>query len=744
MDSRLGGITEWKMRKTKILLSLAALLCFTSYFSSLFKFYPLLVNILMFCIFAGSFLQPPCLIFRFACIQDKTIKTGIARKYIEAYCKKVTFIWCAFFVLNGTAALLTIFSGSTLLWALYNGMISYIIIGALLLGEIIVRRFVQQDMPKMVNLSQFSADSRKSNSIVCFMPSGAQKNWEDFLQETATLRDFIKKQSAKQFLLHCEDGWRFFTAFTALLQCKKEVLITANITGEYLKEIRPQEAGFLTDIDGLPDTVQLKDLLSQKRGVSSEVPKINAEEALISLFTSGTTGEPKQVRHRLKELEADNASVLNRFGADLAGRKFCATVTHHHIYGLLWALMLPFTAGAPFRSRRLEDPDEFKTFGDEPFAIMTVPAFLKRAAEILNSGDIKFHDPWILVSGGVLEREVGEAAQKIFGTFPIEGYGSTETNGIAHRQQTSEGLVWTAYKDVHLSLSGEGCLVVKSPHIEDPDGVVTGDLAELLDEKSEGKSEEGKKFLLKGRIDSIVKIEEKRISTTEVENRLLRSGLVKECAVTALALRSGLSERQILGAVVVLNEDGRAQFKDKEKFDMNKYFREYLANFFEMIVIPKRWRYVEAISVDEQGKRRKDEIQKLFSLEEDDTPKLNYEIQIKEVIERRADYLLADIFIPASTPYYDGHFPNYKLLPGVAQMEIVTELAAFYFSVPRSFSRARRIKFSHPITPDTVVRLEIKYSKEKSSAAFVISGAAEKTCVYSSGGFIYTTGAKHR
>ena len=134
---------------------------------------------------------------------------------------------------------------------------------------------------------------------------------------------------------------------------------------------------------------------------------------------------------------------------------------------------------------------------------------------------------------------------------------------------------------------------------KNPEGFATADLAEIF--------EDGR-FLLKGRSDSIVKIEEKRISMTEVESRLMESGLVEDVKVVALSN----DVRQYLAAAVVLNAKGRDQFKDTEKFLVNRWFHDYLMKYFENVVIPKKWRFMDKLPVDVQGKKHKLEIMALF------------------------------------------------------------------------------------------------------------------------------------
>ena len=92
-----------------------------------------------------------------------------------------------------------------------------------------------------------------------------------------------------------------------------------------------------------------------------------------------------------------------------------------------------------------------------------------------------------------------------------------------------------------------------------------------------------------------------------MECRLLQSGLVEDVKVIAME-----DIRQYLAAAVVLNEEGRKKFEGVRKLSINKYFHEYLLNFFENVVIPKKWRYLNTIPCDTQGKKHKEEIKSLF------------------------------------------------------------------------------------------------------------------------------------
>lgn len=101
-------------------------------------YYPVLVNAILLLLFAYSLFVPPTVVERLARITEPQLDAaGIA------YTRRVTQVWCGFFVVNGAIALTTCLSGDITLWTLYNGGISYLLMGALMGIEWIVRKRIR-------------------------------------------------------------------------------------------------------------------------------------------------------------------------------------------------------------------------------------------------------------------------------------------------------------------------------------------------------------------------------------------------------------------------------------------------------------------------------------------------------------------------------------------------------------------------------------------------------------------------
>ncbi|SBV37249.1 conserved membrane hypothetical protein [uncultured Stenotrophomonas sp.] len=102
------------------------------------KLYPALVNAVLLALFATSLRFGPPLVERLARLQDPVLPP-----YAVAYTRRVTQVWCGFFILNGSLALATALWASERIWALYNGLLAYVMMGALFAGEWLLRRRVK-------------------------------------------------------------------------------------------------------------------------------------------------------------------------------------------------------------------------------------------------------------------------------------------------------------------------------------------------------------------------------------------------------------------------------------------------------------------------------------------------------------------------------------------------------------------------------------------------------------------------
>jgi uncharacterized membrane protein len=103
--------------------------------SSTLRFTPVVMNISLLLIFSFSLIFPPSMIERFA----RLAYGAEMPVYVIAYTRKVTWLWCAFFLFNSLMSAYTAVYASLRFWTLYNGMLAYLLVGILFAGEYLVR-----------------------------------------------------------------------------------------------------------------------------------------------------------------------------------------------------------------------------------------------------------------------------------------------------------------------------------------------------------------------------------------------------------------------------------------------------------------------------------------------------------------------------------------------------------------------------------------------------------------------------
>ena len=102
-------------------------------------YYPVMMNIVMLSVFAGSLFRGMPVIERIARLREPDLpESGVS------YTRKVTVAWCVFFIVNGSISLATVLGGDLYIWTLYNGLASYILMAIMVVGEMLIRRKVRK------------------------------------------------------------------------------------------------------------------------------------------------------------------------------------------------------------------------------------------------------------------------------------------------------------------------------------------------------------------------------------------------------------------------------------------------------------------------------------------------------------------------------------------------------------------------------------------------------------------------
>ena len=127
--------TIWyKMRFLPFIFTICLFVLF--YFKRFFviKFYPPIMNLIIFLIFFTSLFAQETIIQKFAKMWSKKPLHQLELTYT----KKLTYVWCVFLFLNFIISIITIFLDDKI-WMFYNCFLSYFFIGLIFIIEYIVR-----------------------------------------------------------------------------------------------------------------------------------------------------------------------------------------------------------------------------------------------------------------------------------------------------------------------------------------------------------------------------------------------------------------------------------------------------------------------------------------------------------------------------------------------------------------------------------------------------------------------------
>ena len=101
--------------------------------------YPVVVSLSVAAIFGFSLLFPPTLVERIARLTEHDLPpSGVI------YTRKVTAIWTVFLIANAGVSAVTALWGTLAQWTLWNGLLSYLLMGTLFIGEWLVRKRVRR------------------------------------------------------------------------------------------------------------------------------------------------------------------------------------------------------------------------------------------------------------------------------------------------------------------------------------------------------------------------------------------------------------------------------------------------------------------------------------------------------------------------------------------------------------------------------------------------------------------------
>ena len=470
---------------------------------------------------------------------------------------------------------------------------------------------------------------------------------------------FLKSLRQNKLLLTCDDNFAFILNFFAGILAGKELFLLSDSTkiktfgNDFIKEVADDKNTAYKAID---------------------FTKFDTENIFINFYTSGSTGEPKCVRKSLENVISEARVLAELFPADKES-VFVTTLKLTHMFGFVFAFIFPFYSGYVIDTDTVKFPEQIK---GGKYVFVSSPSFLDRMAKY---DDNPYPPEYIYSAGDKLKYETFKYfAEK---SIVVDIYGSTESGTIGYRTEFNDDY-FTLFGDSKIRTDESNTPILQSSYFYE-DKLNLNDYIE----------KNGNKFKVLGRSDRILKIQEKRISAIELENFLNKHPQIAD----SYCLKIG----EKVAAVIVLTEEGKEKILQDGTVEMIKELKSHMKNFSS--IVPQRWRFLSEIPKTQAGKTDRAKIEAIF----------NRNISAPLIFDKKITGDSAEIKIafPGHSNFFNGHFPDVPVLPGVVQLLFAHYLAQDIFDIKLNDKKIKKIKFSRVIKPDRKILLKFK-NNEKS------------------------------
>ena len=501
---------------------------------------------------------------------------------------------------------------------------------------------------------------------------------------------FLEKGGVKELQIYLEGAFKFYAAFFGSLLAGAAPYVLA----------KPVYEPNLTAVND----ENFSNFLSSEpaKGLKFD------PQAKFYLQTSGSSGKSKMIEKSLAQMIKEGEYLARELNFS-AQNTFFSSVSHRHMFGLTFKVFLPLALGASVIADELNYPEAILGLELANHVFIASPVLLGALVQSPAASSLK-NLSGIVSAGSPLKKELRDKLGKICDARIVEIYGSTETGIVAR----DEGRGLRLFGAVNAGLDGRGALNVSSPWC---DFFQTNDAASI---------DEGR-LALQGRIDRIVKLNDKRVSLESIEAKLLESGLLADCYCAPHP------KFKRIAALLELNDEGLKKFRKIGKKGVAAELKELLRLEFKNSV--RYFKIVEKMPRNQQGKFEKSEFenalfaspkpvwiggavdevgeicggqiykngQNLASGQNRGTVDASV-VCAKfegggERLENSAQKYEFSAIMHAGLEIFESHFPNLPLLPGFMQLDYVFELAGGVGIDVSGLNTVENLKFMKFVRP---------------------------------------------
>src|SRR5574344_342708 len=471
----------------------------------------------------------------------------------------------------------------------------------------------------------------------------------------------LKDIKQTKIILDAEDNLSFILNFLSCIFSEKEIYLVNDT--KKLKEFSNDEYKIFNNRDFNKQEI-------------IEFKTINPNDIIINFFTSGSTQKSKLIKKSLENLVEESADLFYEFNFN-KNLEVISTTTLNHLFGITFHLMLPLNNGLVINTDSINYPEDI---AKSDAILVSTPSFLDTMKKYNVTLTKKLS--YIISAGAKLQDETFEFAKSKVAQRVIDIYGSTETGVIAYRTdfKQNERKLFRGIKI--LETTDSETQISSNYSYNETDNL--GDKIALHDDTIE----------LLGRCDRILKIQEKRLSATEIEEEISKNELVKECYCFEYSKK--------IATIVVLTPLGYKFALDNSILDLIKKLKSDIKDKFE--IIPQKWKFIDAIPKTKNGKINKQQIIDIFNLN------LSLPLIISRDINK--DYAIFKLYFYSNCNFFQGHFNKFHLLPGIVQLFYANFFTQLAFNRDCHCGQLKKIKFMNIIRPNDILDLKLELSEK--------------------------------
>lgn len=535
-------------------------------------------------------------------------------------------------------------------------------------------------------------------------PTAGTLDRDTLRRRAAAVAAYVAGQGSGWWLLHEPDPGRFAACLYGVLLGGGDVTLLPDVRPGTLAAVDASYTGHL----GLPVDAERHVSLDTIASASEPVPRMpEVVPGEVTVLTSGTTGERKQLARGPDELLAEAAALQQRWPLD--GRILVASmVSHHHMYGLAFGIVWPLACSAQLLTAKQSPVPDFATLDNSAarkLRLVTSPTYLHRFEASLGLANFQDRDgrdvaiECAFSAGSPLDPDKAAVAAEHWCCPVNEIYGSSETGAVATRRADID-TAWEVLPGAVVRVEDER-LLIDAPYLAKnlPCPFVSPDRVEPV----------GASFRLLGRADRVVKVEGKRVSLQQIEDTVQSLGWVDACA--AVLLDGGRSQ---IGLAVVPGEAGCMMLHRHGKAALDRQMREALARELEAVMLPRRIRYLAEVPATAEGKVESNRLRAAFDENARRRPTVHAVAAKDEGVE-------LDLALDPDLLAFEGHFPERRILPGVALLHWVLLLAHDNLKTPLHAGVLPSIKFMKILAPKE--RLQLSLARKASHVEYVCTRA---------------------